>query len=122
MTGENPMAVKVFTWLLKHMDRRNALVISQAALADALSVTRMTIYNSVKYLKDVKALEVYKSGNTNIYAINAQIAWKSSADNKQFALFDARVYISSFEQEEENKTYETTLIGHTQEKRKKRKI
>ena len=33
MTGENPTAVKVFVWLLKHMDKRNALVVSQEALA-----------------------------------------------------------------------------------------
>lgn len=46
MTSENHTAVKVFTWLIKHMDKRNALVVSQSALADALGMSRRTIQYS----------------------------------------------------------------------------
>lgn len=110
MMGENPMAVKVFTWLLKHMDNRNALVVSQKALAEALEVSRQTIYTSANYLREKKALDILKSGNTNIYAVNVQIAWKSDANNKRFALFNAAVYIGGSEQDKP--LFDTQLVGH----------
>jgi hypothetical protein len=110
MTGENPTAVKIFVWLLQHMDRRNALVISQEALAEAMGMHRTTIFRSTNYLKEKKALDVVKSGNTNIYAVNAQIAWKADAHGKRYALFDAAVYISDSEQDKP--LFDTQLVGH----------
>lgn len=119
MTGENPTAVKIFVWLLQHMDKRNALVISQEALAEAMSLHRTTIFRCTNYLKEKKALDVVKSGSTNIYAINAQIAWKADANGKKYALFDASVYISGIEQ---NKPlFDTQLLGHAKQRPSKSK-
>jgi len=114
MTSENPTAVKIFTWLLKHMDRRNALVVSQPALAEAFNLSDRTIRSSISYLKRKKALSILKSGNTNIYAVNAQIAWKSDANGKKYALFNAAVYIS--EAEQDKSVFNTQLVGHAQPK------
>jgi hypothetical protein len=114
MTGENKTAVQVFTWILKHMDKRNALVVSQVALAESFGVTERSIRYSIAYLKEKKALTVLKSGNTNIYAVNAQIAWKSDANGKKYALFDAAVYITDAEQEKP--LFETQLVGHVNAK------
>jgi hypothetical protein len=122
MTSENPTAVKLFTWLLKHMDKKNALVVSQNALAESLSVTRQTIYTSITYLKQKKAIAVFKSGGTNIYAVNAQIAWKSNASGKRYAMFDAKVYIAESEQDDEKPLFKTDLIGHATKKKNKVKI
>jgi len=110
MTGENKTAVQVFTWILKHMDKRNALVVSQVALADSFGVTERSIRYSIAYLKEKKAITVLKSGNTNIYAVNAQIAWKSDANGKKYALFDAAVYIADSEQDKP--LFDTQLVGH----------
>lgn len=118
MTGENPTAVRLFTFILKHMDNRNALVISQHALSEALNVGRTTIHNSISFLKEKQAIAVFKSGNVNIYAVNAQIAWKSHASGKRYAMFDAKVYLSESEQEETPK-FKTQLIGHAQKKVKR---
>jgi len=120
MTGENATAVKVFTWLLKQMDRRNALVISQQALAEALGLGRTTIHYAVNYLKEKKAVAVLKSGSTNIYAVNAQIAWKSDARGKKHALFDAAVYIA--ESEQDKPLYNTKLVGHAEPKVTRKKL
>lgn len=110
MMSENPTAVKIFTWLLKQMDKRNALVVSQQALAEALEISRQTVYTATKYLKEKKAVAILKSGNTNIYAVNVQIAWKSDANNKRYALFDAAVYVAGSEQDKP--LFDTQLIGH----------
>lgn len=120
MTSENHTAVKVFTWLIKHMDKRNALVVSQSALADALGMSRRTIQYSVNYLKTKRALDILKSGNVNIYAVNAQIAWKSDANGKKYALFDAAVYIS--EAEQDKPLFDTQLVGHAQPKPTKKPL
>lgn len=122
MTSENSTAVKMFIWLMKHMDKNNVLIVSQNALAESLSVTRQTIYNSVIYLKQKKAIAVFKSGGTNIYAVNAQIAWKSNASGKKYAMFDAKVYIAASEQDDEKPLFRTDLIGHAIKKKIKRKI
>jgi hypothetical protein len=121
MTAENTTAVKLFTWLLKHMDKNNALIVSQGALGEALSVTRQTIHNSISYLKAKKAIAVFKSGVTNIYAVNAQIAWKSNALGKRYAMFNAKVYITESEQDEnkEKHIFKTDLIGHAVKKKRK---
>lgn len=121
MMSENPTATKVFTWLLKQMDKRNALVVSQSALAEALGLAVRTVQYSIVYLKEKKAVAVLKSGNTNIYAVNAQIAWKSDANGKKYALFDAAVYIA--ESEQDKPLFDTQLVGHAQLRpAKKRKL
>jgi hypothetical protein len=110
MTGENKTAVQVFTWILKHMDKRNALVVSQVALAEVFGITERSIRYAIAFLKQRKALTVLKSGNTNIYAVNAQIAWKANANGKKYALFDAAVYIADSEQDKP--LFDTQLVGH----------
>jgi hypothetical protein len=112
MNIENHSAVNVLLWIVRRMDNRNALVASQQTIANALSLSRQTINASVAYLREKKALTVLKSGNTNVYAVNVQIVWKSTADNKRYAHFDAKVYISDFEQEEERQNVQTQLFGH----------
>jgi hypothetical protein len=107
------------------MDNRNALVVSQQAIAEALGLHKNTVYLAVKYLKERKALIVFRSSNTNIFAINAQIAWRDTADAKKFAHFDAKVYISESEQQDEQDKplFDTQLVGHVKPRpSKKRKV
>lgn len=118
MLVENSMALNLYFWLVERMDKKNALVVSHDALCEALNISRMSVHRSIKYLKEKKAIEVYKTGNSCIYYLNASIVWHDSADNKRFAIFDAKVYISESEQE----TFKTTLIGHAEKRKKRKKI
>lgn len=118
-TRENPTALRVFFWIVQHMDNRNALVVSQQTLADTLDLGRTTIHLCTVYLKEKNALTVFKSGNTNVYALNAQIVWQDSAEAKRYAHFDAKVYISEKEQEEDKPLFSTQLIGHAVKKEPK---
>ena len=123
MTKDNPTALSVFLWVVKYMDNRNALVASQQAIADSLGLHKNTVYLAVKYLREMKALTVLRSSNTNIFALNAQIVWRDTADAKRFAHFDAKVYVTEFEQqEEENKPlFDTQLVGHIKPKTSKKR-
>lgn len=107
--ADNPTAMKLFWWIISHMDRKNALVVSQSALAEQLECTDRTIRNALADLKLKKVLTILKSGNTNVYCVNANIAWKGNADDKKYAQFEATVFLSASEQE---KQYKTKLIGH----------
>jgi len=111
--AENPTAMKMFWWLISHMDKRNAIVVSQSTLAEVLNCTERTIRNAITDLKDKKVLTILKVGSANAYVINAEVAWKDTAENKKHAQFDATVYISSSEQEEQ---FRTQLMGHTVKK------
>jgi len=110
MTRENPTALNIFLWVVKHMDTRNALVVSQQTIAETLGIHKNTVYLAVKYLKERKALTILRSSNTNIFAINAQVVWRSTVAAKRFAHFDAKVYISDSEQDKS--IFDTQLVGH----------
>jgi hypothetical protein len=117
MTKENPTALSVFLWVSKFMDERNALVASQMAIAEALGLHKNTVYLAIKYLKEKKALTILRSSNSNVFAVNAHIVWRESADAKKFAHFNAKVYITEFEQQEdktqkEKVLYRKQLIAH----------
>lgn len=119
MNKSNSTAVNILLWIIRHMDRKNALVVSQQAISEAMSLHRVTVAKAVKFLQEKKAIAVFKSGNTNIYAVNRHIAWKSQADKKQYALFEANVYIA--ESEQEIKEYQTPLFGHVEPKRARKR-
>lgn len=113
MTHENPTALRIFLWIMKYMDDRNALVVSQQAIADKLNLHKNTIYLSVKYLKEKKALTILKTGNSTVFAINSDIVWRDTADTKRYAHFTAKVFISESEQ---NTDVKTQLFGHIAQK------
>lgn len=116
MNQENKTALNLFLWIAKNMDDKNALVVSQEALSKVLGVTTRTVQYAVAYLKDKKALDILKSGNSNIYALNSKIVWKDTADSKKYAHFTAKVYVTS---EEQDINYQTQLFGHSVSKKKK---
>jgi len=120
MVDENPTALKTFLWFVKHMDGKNALFISQTALGKALGIHRSTIHRSVKFLVKHECLSVFKSGNTNVYAINADIVWKNTLENKKFAFFDSKVDLSWSEQDDDVE-FKTQLLGHAVKVTKKAK-
>lgn len=106
----NKTALNIFLWIAKHMDDRNALVVSQETMAEQLKVTTRTIRYAIADLKESKALDILKSGTTNIYALNSKIVWQDDADNKKYAHFTAKVYITASEQEQPK--IKTELFGH----------
>jgi len=112
MMNENPAALKLFLWLVEHMDGKNAIVVSQPTLAEALSYTTRTIQRAIKFLRENECIAVLKSGNTNVYAVNADIVWTNTHEKKKFALFDSKVYLSWNEQNQDETLFKTELLGH----------
>jgi biotin operon repressor len=113
----NKTALNIFLWIAKHMDDRNALVVSQETIAEQLKITTRTVRYAIANLKESKALTILKSGSTNIYALNSKIVWQDDAENKKYAHFTAKVYITEFEQEQPK--IKTELFGHAIKKQSK---
>lgn len=86
-------------FLMQHMDRENALIVSIETMSEMLEWSTATIYRKLKVLRDNNFLTSQRTGNSSIYFINANVAWTTYGNKKQYAKFKANVLISKSEQE-----------------------
>lgn len=100
LASEHPKAMSVLLFILKHMDGYNALVCSHQVIQDALCVSQPTVTRAIKLLKECNFIKVAKSGTSNVYYVNADVAWKSWGKNTQYAEFSAKVMIAGSEQDD----------------------
>lgn len=95
---KSQLAVLIFVYLLKIIDKQNAVVISQETLCEIFQVSRMTMYRAQKELEKSSFIKIVKVGTANAYVINSELAWTTYANKKEFAIFTAQVIASKKEQ------------------------
>lgn len=100
LMAKSPIAYRIFKFLINNMDGYNSVVCSYAVLQEYFEVSKPTITRAIKLLKDKKYVEVYKSGTSNVYAINKNIVWNSWGKNYKYAKFGANIILSESEQEQ----------------------
>ena len=100
MAGENYTAYKLFQFFCKNMDGTNALVVSMNALSEIMQTSRQTVSKAVKYLSENGWVCVLKSGTSNVYIVNPDVAWTSYADQKATCNFQANVILCASENAE----------------------
>lgn len=100
---ENPLAYRIWRFLVNNMDNYNAVMVSYSVMIDIFEVGRTTIYRAIKTLNDGNYINIYKSGTSNVYAINDNMVWASWGNNKQYSKFQANVIISEAEQTDDIK-------------------
>ena len=127
LARDNGKAYDLFMLLVKHMDGTNALAVSNIALSELLQVTTRTVQRAVKYLKDNGWVCVLKSGTSNVYIVNPDVAWTSYGNPQQYCKFQANVLLSSSENAEylknpnattHFKTVDNEFMKSVQEKQK----
>lgn len=101
LMAKSPIAYRIFKFLINNMDGYNSVVCSYAVLQEYFEVSKPTITRAIKLLKDKKYVEVYKSGTSNVYAINKNIVWNSWGTNYKYAKFGANIILSESEQEQQ---------------------
>lgn len=104
LMAKSPIAYRIFKFLINNMDSYNAVMCSQTVIQERFDVSRMTVSRAIKLLKEKQYIDIYKSGTSNVYAVNKQIAWNSWGSNYKHGKFGANIIISENEQEEEIKT------------------
>ena len=100
---ENSLAYRIWRFLANNMDDYNAVIVSQETLTELFEVSKTTIWRAIKVLKDGNYIKTYRTGGSNIYALNDNMVWNSWGDNKRYSKFNANVIISESEQTEEIK-------------------
>lgn len=99
LLNKNPMAYKVLLFLLDHMDKYNAVMCSYQVLQEYFGSSRQTLSNAVKLLKENGFVAILKSGTSNIYVVNNDLAWNSWGTNIKYCEFPANIILSISEQE-----------------------
>lgn len=95
------IASSMLNFIMEHMDNRNALICSYKVFEDYFEVSSSTVKRAIKLLYENGFIDILKSGTTNIYIVNEEIAWNSWDNQKKFCKFDGKILISATE----NKDY-----------------
>jgi len=95
----NPLALKIFLFLVEKMDRHNAVAMSQKVLEEYFEKGRTTIWRAVTVLVESGFIQVHKMANATVYAVNHQVVWKSYQNMKQYAEFSGTIILAKSEQE-----------------------
>ena len=97
------IAYRIFKFLVTNMDEYNAVICSYKVLQETFNVSQVTVARAVKLLKEKGYIAVFKSGTSNVYALNDKIVWNSWGTNYQYSKFPANVILSISEQENQVK-------------------
>lgn len=101
LMSNHSFASSLLFFILEHMDNRNALACSYEVFIDYFGKSRTTIYRAVKLLQENGFIDVFKMGTSNVYIVNADLAWTDYNSNKKFAKYDGNILVSK----KENKDY-----------------
>jgi hypothetical protein len=95
---KSPAAMGTLLYMVNHMGRSNALVVSQKAMASSLQISLKSVGNSVKLLTEHNFIEAIKVGNMTVYKVNSRVAWQGNR-GARFAHFGAEVIALESEQD-----------------------
>lgn len=98
LATKHPKANGILLFLLDQMDSYNAVMCSYKVFQESLGMGQATVARSIKTLKDAGFIDIYKSGSSNIYAVNKNLAWSSWGKNYKYAKFEATIIIAESEQ------------------------
>lgn len=96
--AKSGLAGAIFMFLSNKMKQDNKVIVSREALAEFFEVSKTGISNAIKLLVESKLIKVLKSGNSNIYCLNADVVWSTYGNKKEYAEFSCQVFLSKSEQ------------------------
>ena len=94
---KSPAAMGTLMYLVNHMSRSNALVVSQGAIAAGIGASRQTINGALRYLVDHNFIQIVKAGGATVYVVNSKVAWQGIR-GARYAAFGADVIAIESEQ------------------------
>ncbi|MNC02052.1 hypothetical protein D3C75_494180 [compost metagenome] len=103
LIGRKPKAAQLLHLLVANMGRDGAVVTSQATLATLMGVSVNTVKRSLTVLGNENWVDIVRVGSerggVNAYVVNRRVAWADKRSNQRYAAFDARILVSSDEQD-----------------------
>lgn len=95
------IASSILNFIMEHMDNKNTLMCSYNVFIDYFEISKPTVTRAIKILYDNGFIDILKSGTSNVYIVNHEIAWTSWENQKKYCKFDGKILIS----QKENKDY-----------------
>lgn len=112
LIANNSLAYRILKFLMHHMDGYNAVMCSYKVLEEYFNKSTDTIRIAIKVLREKKYINIAKSGTSNIYFINKELAWKSWGSNYKYAEFGAKIIVSESEQKSiKTKTHKANIVN-----------
>jgi hypothetical protein len=96
---KHPSALALLHFMTSRLHRgTNGVLMSLDALVGITGLSKRTVQNSIKALAEARFIQVLKSGKSNIYIINSQVAWQGPRGHR-FAVFNAEIMVTEGEQD-----------------------
>lgn len=115
--AKDKQAVRLLLFIIEHMDKFNALVCSYQVFQEQLGISQPTVARAIRFLKDHGFIAIYRSGMSNVYVLNDDLAWTNAGDKHQYCKFPANVMLSASEQPQKKAPYmNTKVMGNLEEK------
>jgi len=96
---------QLINYFYDRMGRSNAIQVTIPILCRLFDCHRNTIGNAIKRLEELAYIRILKNGSSNVYVINADVAWKTGRDGKTLAIFNSVVVVDWDDQMEEHKKH-----------------
>ena len=120
----NGLAAAIWLFLVRGMDTRNMVIVSNQTMQDEFGVSRQSVSKAISFLRKHGFLTVHKVGSANAYSINHDLVWQRSQKEKMYAFDTARVIFSEKEQvglpSSEDAMRKLDEIGRFMEEREKK--
>jgi biotin operon repressor len=100
LATKHPRAQAILLFLLKKMDKYNALLCSYQVIQETLGIGPATVTRNIKVLKDSGFIAIFKSGTSNVYIVNKDLAWSSWGTNFKHCKFPANIILTTSENKE----------------------
>ena len=76
----SPTAASTLMYMVNHMSRSNALVVSQAAIAKGIGAKRESVNRAVRYLVEHNFIQVIKAAGASVYVVNSRVMWQGNRE------------------------------------------
>lgn len=95
---KHPMALAVLHFMISKLQRgTSGIIISAPALARQMNISERSAKSATAILRDMKFVQILKSGNTNVYIVNSRVAWQGNR-GMRYASFNAQLLVDEQEQ------------------------
>jgi len=113
LARKSPVAMEILFYLIEHMGRTtNAVVCSYKTLCEVTNLSRTSVANAIKHLKNDNWIDAVKIGNATAYCINERVFWQATRGQRRYAIFSATIIASESEQESDYHLKAKTKLTH----------
>lgn len=94
----SPLSYRILQFFVQHMDHYNAIICSYKVLQERFEVSRASVANAIRILREYQFVFAVKTGSSNVYLVNKTLYWNSWGSNYAKAEFGVKLIVSLSEQ------------------------